>query len=69
MLTFKLLGLPKITNASRRQAHWGALLSESRKWKKAVWLGVIIAGKPSQPMISARVELIRHSSAEPDFDN
>lgn len=68
-LSFKLAGLPKTTNASRRHGHWGALLSESRKWKKAVWAAVQIAGKPTQPMRSARIELIRHSSTEPDFDN
>lgn len=69
VLSFKIAGLPKTTNASRRHGHWGALLSESRKWKRAVWAAVQIAGKPTQPMRSARIELIRHSSTEPDFDN
>lgn len=32
-------------------------------------MGVQIAGKPTQPMLSARIEMIRHSSTEPDFDN
>lgn len=68
-LSFKLAGLPKTTNASRRHGHWGALLSESRKWKKAVWAAVVVEGKPTQPMLSASIELIRHSSTQPDFDN
>lgn len=69
VLSFKLAGLPKTTNASRRHGHWGALLSESRKWKRAVWAAVQNAGKPAQPMLSASIELIRHSSTQPDFDN
>lgn len=69
MLSFKITGLPQTTNANRRSSHWGTLLAESKKWKKAVWVAVISEGRPILPLSRAKVELTRYSSVEPDFDN
>ncbi len=64
-LEFKLMGLPKTTNANI--GSWRARHGRAKKWKDAVVLAT--KGKaPANPLSRARLTLTRHSSVEPDFD-
>lgn len=65
-LQFELPGLPKMSNQSLRQ-HWRASRAEGTKWKDAVGLKTI-GKRPSEPLLKAKLTLIRCSSVEPDYD-
>lgn len=66
-LEFTLPGLPKMTNAKRRLAHWAQLQQEANKWKQTLML-YLVGKKPASPLERAKLTLIRGSSVEPDYD-
>lgn len=67
-IEFKIIGLPATTNSSSRKC-WQAKAKEARKWKEHVFNAVLIAHSiPKSPLTKAKLTLVRHSSAEPDFD-
>lgn len=66
-LSFKLPGLPRMQNASGRPQHWAIMNKEANEWKRAVKTAV--AGRePPEPLMYAKLTLIRRSSSMPDPD-
>lgn len=66
VLEFTLPGLPKTPNGSH--GHWRVKYAQSKRWKQAVFTAAW-PFKPPQPLDSAILTLIRHSSVQSDFDN
>lgn len=66
ILEFTIKGLPKRVNQSFATS-WRARMAESRKWKGLVFIAAN-SKRPPKPLKKAKLELIRHSSQEPDFD-
>jgi hypothetical protein len=67
VLEFKLIGLPKMSNALLR-GHWRVKHAHAVKWKGAVERAMRILNKPPQPLEWAMLTLTRVSSVEPDHD-
>jgi Holliday junction resolvase RusA-like endonuclease len=65
-LEFEINGLPKRINQSYNK-HWYCRKEEADKWLKYVSL-IITGKKPPNPLLKARLTLIRHSSVCPDSD-
>jgi len=66
-LYLQLPGLPKTTNGAH--GHWRAAASQKKKWRTATKEAAILSGAPENPLSEARIELVRHSSSRPDYDN
>ncbi len=65
-LKFTLDVLPKTANGSHE--HWRSKAQRVKLLKQAVFARAW-PFKPAQPLVSAALTLIRHSSLEPDYDN
>lgn len=61
----KIYGLPRMANKIPKT--WQARAALTRKWKTAV-ARELVGLAPKKPWSWLRVEFIRHSSVEPDFD-
>lgn len=59
--------LPKIITNGSHGSHWAAT-AEKKKWRTLIALHVGRQG-PVKPLERAKVECVRRSSSEPDFDN
>lgn len=66
-LSFEINALPPMSNQLLRGG-WRVKHANAKKWKRLVALAVQDQFKPSYPLSSAALELIRVSSVEPDFD-
>jgi hypothetical protein len=66
-LDFTLPGLPQMTNAKRRVAHWAQLQKEANLWKRDLFR-YLADKKPPKPLENASLILTRGSSREPDYD-
>lgn len=59
--------LPKITS-NGSHGHWASRLRERKKWHK--WVADEIGfNRPKKPLQACRIECVRYSAKEPDFDN
>lgn len=65
-LEFEINGLPKTTNAYKRQ-HWTHKWEESKKWKALVAFETH-GRRPAIPLFRAKLTLTRSSSSSPDSD-
>lgn len=65
-LEFELPGLPKSLNEIMR-AHMQVQNNHARLWKRAVWAAVC-GKKPSKPLESCWIELVRFNYRFLDFD-
>ena len=65
-MEIEIIGLPKTSNT--HYSKWYVAASERKKWrtksKQAAW-----HLRPVSPLKSYRLTCVRHSSAQPDFDN
>ncbi len=65
-LEFSIPGIPKTHNAHREKGQW-ARYKHDNEWKDLV--GYMVNGKkPPKSLSKFTLTLIRHSSAEPDYD-
>lgn len=68
-LKLEINGLPKTVNALGRK-HWAVKVKHNRFWEKLVGYEIFKQNlKPSEPLKKAKIEFVRYSSIEPDFDN
>lgn len=65
-IEFEIDGLPKMPN-SLLGASWKVRAGHAKRWERLVWKCVWPI-KPPEPLRAARLELIRCSSMEGDFD-
>lgn len=65
---FCLFGLPKTINEIGRK-HWSFKYKEANLWKGLVYHACVLNKIASLELEQASMELTRHSSREPDFDN
>jgi Holliday junction resolvase RusA-like endonuclease len=66
-IEINLPGLPKTTNAST--ANWRAVNAERSKWKKRIYSALKLRKLiPLEPLVHAKISLIRYSSSRPDYD-
>lgn len=64
---FEIVGLPQTINSIGRK-HWAVKTKESKRWKVLVYTQCVIKRIAGLSLEKCRLELIRHSSKEPDFD-
>lgn len=65
-LQLSIPGLPKTTNQLKGK-HFRVWSNESKLWRNMV--GLYLSGKkPKKPLNLARIECVRYSSKQPDFD-
>lgn len=65
---FTIMGLPELPNKNMYK-HWAVKRKNVHKWKKLVYEQCCLARINGLGLDSAVLSFIRHSSAEPDFDN
>ena len=65
---FNIYALPQTINAIGRK-HWGLKVKEAKRWKRLVGEQCIFKNIHGLGLKTARLELTRRSSKEPDFDN
>ena len=62
-----MIGLPKSMNGSH--GHWRAAAARRKEWRTKTAWNAIAAGKPKAPLTKCRIECVRCSSSQMDFDN
>lgn len=68
LVEFNIPGLPKSVNQIGRK-HWTVKAREAKVWKTLVYTQCVITKIAGLGLKKCHLELIRHSSVEPDFDN
>lgn len=66
LLDIEIDGLPPMNSADG--FHWRKRKRLRDEWVNRVWV-LTINKRPRQPLASARIQITRFSSVEPDFDN
>ena len=65
---FEIKGLPALPNQIMYR-HWAVKRKLAKDWKQLVYFHTMVAGRPKEPLSTARVTMTRFSAREPHWDN